>query len=259
MPNYSFLKISKLLLAVLVALFLTSLCGAAEVKKSTTNFNSGKTDKQALSVLREEARRYRQEGYDLQRVGDLDSALTFYQKAIELDKDYAVPYNDLGVISEAKGNDVAAEECYLQAIKIDPEFLSAYTNLALFYENKGDKDKAYTYWKKRAEKGAPEDLWTQKAKQRVGDTDIVNSKDPVGQAREQEILSITSEVKKDKTAIKGNNKTLTQDYFQKAKDAEQKGDDLTALTMAVNASQFDSSNTEIADFIDKIQARLLSK
>ncbi len=122
-----------------------------------------------LTSLQQNARKYRLEGLKEQNMGNLDAAMTLYQKAINIDPSYAVAYNDLGVIFEAKGFLDRAEECYQKAINIDPDYLSAYSNLALFYENKGQVDKAIMYWKKRADLGVAGDPWTAKAKNRYNE------------------------------------------------------------------------------------------
>jgi len=122
-----------------------------------------------LSEVQQNARTYRMQGLEQQNIGNLDEAMTLYQKAVGLDSGYAVPYNDLGVIFEAKGFVDRAEESYQKAITIDPDYLSAYSNLALLYENKGQVDKAILYWRKRADLGVPGDPWTLKAKTRYND------------------------------------------------------------------------------------------
>jgi len=122
-----------------------------------------------LTEVQQNARTYRMQGLEQQNIGNLDEAMTLYQKATGLDSGYAIPYNDLGVIYEAKGFVDRAEESYQKAITIDPDYLSAYSNLALLYENKGQVDKAILYWRKRADLGASADPWTLKAKARYND------------------------------------------------------------------------------------------
>ena len=58
-------------------------------------------DENVGTTLQREARDYRQEGVEYQRIDDLDTAMAYYQKAIELDPSYTVAYNDLGIIYEA--------------------------------------------------------------------------------------------------------------------------------------------------------------
>lgn len=111
------------------------------------------------SPLEQQARTYRDEGYRLQLRGDLDGALSFYQKASQMDPNFAQAFNDAGVILESKGQDERAIEMYEKAIKIDPTCLAAYTNLAFIYERKGDVSKATFYWKKRYRLGEKGEYW----------------------------------------------------------------------------------------------------
>ncbi len=118
-------------------------------------------------LLEEEARYYRRLGLRAQENGDLETALRFYQKAIQIDPYFSEVYNDLGVVYEALGKDKGAEESYLKAIEINPKNLPAYSNLALFYEKKGKFDKAAKYWKLRFKLGRRGELWREKARQHL--------------------------------------------------------------------------------------------
>lgn len=212
-----------------------------------------------LSELQSQARAYRAQGAQLQQHGDLDGAMSLYQKAIELDPAYAVAYNDLGVILEAKGFTDRAEESYLKAAKIDPGYLSAYTNLALLYQNKRELDKAAVYWKKRAELGSPDDPWTEKARQRLEDIRFALSDNPIEDFKEQEAIGLLKDVANEKSLLKKDNKELAKFHFKRAKQSYSKGDEVAAFKEAVDASQLDPSNTEIEEFIDKLERRLLSR
>lgn len=146
-----------------------------------------------LSELQKQARLYRSQGLEFQKAGNLESAMSLYQRAVELDPSYAVVYNDLGILYEVKGLIERAEQSYLQAIKIDPNFLSPYSNLALLYENKRQLDKAAHYWNKRIELGSSDDLWTQEAKKRLDDlTQVI----PELRQRyiEEEIIKLNKEI-----------------------------------------------------------------
>lgn len=115
----------------------------------------------------QDAKSYRAKGWEAQKKGNLDEAITYYRQATILDPDYAVAYNDLGVVWEAKGNAEKAKEMYLKAIEIEPSYPNSYSNLALFYESQGDYNKAALYWKKRANLGSPDDPYTTLAKSRI--------------------------------------------------------------------------------------------
>jgi len=229
----------------------------ATVKKSDSK--RAAEEEQNLSELQKTARQYRAQGLAFQNAGDLDSAMGFYQKAIEYDPLYAVVYNDLGVVLEAKGFTDRAEECYKRSIQTDPNYFSAYSNLALLYEGQRDLETAAFYWEKRAKLGMPDDPWTKKARARLNDIRLVLSDKPFEEAQEQEVVDLMRNVSSRKAAVRKDNKTLAKSYFNKAKLYYKKGDEVTALKLAIDASQLDPSNEKIEEFVNKIQSRVLSK
>lgn len=217
-------------------------------------------DKQGgLNSLETQAREYRDEGIKAQDLGDLDSAMKLFQKAIEIDPAYAVAHNDLGVIYEAKGMLDRAEESYLKAVRIDPYYLSTYTNLALFYEDKRELGKAAYCWKKRAELGDFNDPWTQKARQRLADIKLSLSPRPVQETREQDVLKLMKDVANEKYIVRHDDKMLAKKHFRKAKESYEKDDYATAVKEALDAQYMDPDNKEIRDFIEKAQHRALSR
>lgn len=192
--------------------------------------------------LKEEARIYRDKGYAAQGIGDLDTAMTYYQKAIELDPRYAVAYNDLGVIYDIKGFQDRAEASYIKCLKIDPYYQNAYFNLANLYEEKGDLRKAATYWKKRIQIGDPNDPWTQKAKQRLRNIGML-------------VEDIGRQLKRQEAVDSGG---TAQRLFINAKSNYLKGEYAAALKDAVTAQYLDPSNRDIEKFIEKIREKILS-
>lgn len=229
-------------------------------KKTGSAQNLSWQEEKNLSALQKQARMYRAQGLELQRIGNADDAMSLYQKAVELDPSYAIAYNDLGIICEAKGFTDRAEEYYLKSIEIDPDYLSAYTNLALLYETKRDLDKAAAYWKKRAELGLPDDPWTQKARKRLEDINLVLSNMPLEEVlREQEVVELLKEVATQKTVMEKDDKELAKNHFGKAKQSYDKEDYATAIKEALDAQQLDPANKEIEKFIEKVQTRALSR
>lgn len=122
---------------------------------------------QNRELLKEQARQYRKQGYNLQSVGDSQRALSFYQKAVEIDPLYVEAYNDIGVIYEEQGRLQEAEKFYQRALEIDPNFIPAYTNLAFLYEKTGDIKKSADYWKERYIRGQKGEYWHEVARQRL--------------------------------------------------------------------------------------------
>ena len=116
---------------------------------------------QAENLSEQEARAYREEGFKLQKSGDLEGALAYYQKAVQMAPNYDEVLNDLGVVYEALGQDFRAIENYKKVLAVNPKFLPAYTNLAFIYERLKDNKNAVKYWKKRYELGEKGGYWWQ--------------------------------------------------------------------------------------------------
>ncbi len=210
-----------------------------------------------LTELQNQARLYRTQGMESQHAGNLDMAMVFYQKAIQLDPLYAVAYNDVGIIYEARGEPEQAQECYLKAIQVDPRYLSPYSNLALLYENKRDLTNAAFYWSRRVELGSANDSWRQRAKKRLADIQTVLGGENVD-LREEEIINLMEDVVISKSVSKPDDKALARTYLEKAKLYYKNGNDVEALKTAADAKSLDPDNRKIDDFIDKVKVRLLS-
>jgi Flp pilus assembly protein TadD len=201
-----------------------------------------------------QARKYREEGLENQRAGNLPAAMSLYQKAIALDPTYAVAYNDLGVIYEAAGYPDRAKESYFKAIKIDPAYLGSYTNIALLYEEQRDLERAAFYWAKRAELGALDDPWTQKAASRFKDIRAVLSTRPAADAREEEVLGLIKDVSIYKSVFTKADKAEAQRHLNKAEQYYKKRKLTTALKEAYQAQDLDQNNPAIAEFFKKADA-----
>ncbi|MBU0548288.1 MAG: tetratricopeptide repeat protein [Candidatus Omnitrophica bacterium] len=212
------------------------------------------SSKEIIGAFSDQARKYREEGLENQRVGNLPAAMSLYQKAIALDPAYAVAYNDLGVIYEAAGFTDRAKESYFKAIKVDPAYLSAYTNIALLYEEQRDLERAAFYWAKRAELGSLDDPWTQKAASRFKDIRTVLSNRPVADAREEDILGLIKDVSVYKSVFNKADKVQAQNHLRKANQYYKKRKLTVAIKEALQAQDLDQANSEIKEFIEKIDA-----
>ncbi len=113
------------------------------------------------------AMQWRQIGYSHQKNKEYDKALKSYNKAVELHPNYACIHNDLGIIYFHLGVYDKAIVEFQKAIKLDNEYLASYSNLATVYEQIGDNKKAIEYWRKRVAASKSNDVWTQKAKQKI--------------------------------------------------------------------------------------------
>jgi len=74
--------------------------------------------------------------------GNLDGAISCFDKAIQLKPDYAEAYNNRGNAYDDKGDHDRAITDYDKAIQLDPNGAEPYFNRGLAFSNKGDLDKA---------------------------------------------------------------------------------------------------------------------
>lgn len=262
---------TRTLLIALICLFIPSSIFAVESFESLGNKNKtsgslyaffGKKEKKIdLTNLKEQAQYYRQQGLIQQRLGDLDKAMGFYQKAVALDPACVIAYNDLGIIYEMKGMQERAEQSYLQAIKLDPNFSSSYSNLALLYESRRNLEEALLYWKKRAELGQIEDPWTQKARQRCEDITVLLKKDAERRKyeREHKVINLMKEVAKDK-AVKQELATKKEAVSKKNEESlKQKESQVEAQTEEADVQYLDPANEEVKEFVEGFQRETLSE
>ena len=90
-----------------------------------------------------------QSAVDVYKSGDLTKAELLCKKLIEASPKVDFLYNLLGLILAGQGKIQTAIECYNKAIKINPNFAMPYNNLGLLYVNhKFDYKKAENFYKK---------------------------------------------------------------------------------------------------------------
>lgn len=90
--------------------------------------------RQAIHVAPDNPRLYSNLGYLRWMDGDVEVALSYYEKAIALDNEYEIPINNMGVIYlDMLGNVEKAIELFNRAIEIDENYALAYYNLGRAY------------------------------------------------------------------------------------------------------------------------------
>ncbi len=89
--------------------------------------------------------------------GRLDEAIYHYSQAIRIAPDYAIAFNDLGVVLYKEGKTDEAIDYYKRALKADPCLTSVHLSLAAALESKGNLDEAAEHYKiGLADKDIPE-------------------------------------------------------------------------------------------------------
>lgn len=234
-----------------------------------------------LTEFQKQARIYRIQGYELQKEGDLEGALSYYQKALYLDPNYVVVYNDIGILYESAGDTERAKEMYLRAIEISPTYPNSYSNLALIYEGEKDYAKAVICWIRRSCLGGKNDPWAEIASKRLGDI-VSFAPEAYGDIEEQykaniqqlrgkvpalgqfgylapqgQKVTLFNTEKVSSEAAGPDNKARAENYLKRAQDNFSKGEYVTALKEATVAGYLDPANSQINEFVDRIRKKLL--
>ncbi|MFT7582494.1 MAG: tetratricopeptide (TPR) repeat protein [Myxococcota bacterium] len=77
-----------------------------------------------------QAKDFRLHGQEMTRLGQLDDALGYYRKALELYPAYPLVHNEVGTLFVRKKNLRLAEMSFREALRLDPGFVAARANLA---------------------------------------------------------------------------------------------------------------------------------
>ncbi|QTA91412.1 tetratricopeptide repeat protein [Desulfonema magnum] len=87
-------------------------------------------------------------GIALKNQGKSDDAISCFQKALQLNPDFAEAYVFIGNIIQAQGKSEEAISCYQKALDIKPDFAIAYNNMGNIVKDLGRPDKAIWCYKK---------------------------------------------------------------------------------------------------------------
>jgi tetratricopeptide (TPR) repeat protein len=87
-------------------------------------------------------------GVVLQSQGKLSEAIVSYKKAISIKPDYASAYSNLGYALQEQGELEEAVSSYKKAISINPDYADAYSNLGNTLKEQGKLEEAVSSYKK---------------------------------------------------------------------------------------------------------------
>lgn len=103
----------------------------------------------ASELTAKEGINYFNEGVKAQKSGDLQTAMSAYQKAMFVGMDVVTYrkyiYNNVGAIYAETGNTTQAEEMFIESLKIDPAYKQANYNLGILYIKMGLCSKSLEY------------------------------------------------------------------------------------------------------------------
>ncbi|MDD5538016.1 MAG: tetratricopeptide repeat protein [Candidatus Omnitrophica bacterium] len=222
---------------------------------------SGEEKWTVASETKKMAADYRDKGLRYQQSGDMDTALIYFQKAVELDPTLAVGYNDIGVLYESKGWYDRAKQAYGRAIEIDPTLPSPYYNMGSIYEKEGDFDKAIYYYKQRVLIGDWNDEWTMKARQSlkglgVNDPELKQNFLDEQMARMESSEDIKGEPKGNDLNPK-RRKRDARLHLMRGKQLYSMGMFTEALKELSLASVLDPKSKEISKTLEEVQQKAL--
>ncbi len=203
----------------------------------------------ADNLLEEQAITYFNKAKELERKGDVEGAIEFYQKSILLDKSNIDIYNQLGVLYEKKGLPERAEAMYLKAISKNPLCLPAHNNLAYLYESQGEINKAVTHWRIRIALADSDDKWVDEVRKKLSkyDTSIVDLEKSIKASKEKTVATdLLDKVEESNQHVLEGRIYLQQKDFQ------------SALTEFEKAYKLNPSS-EIGNYIRKTEGFLKAR
>ena len=87
-------------------------------------------------------------GVIFEQIEDHQKAIDCYKKAIEINSSFPDAHNNLGVIFKKLGDNKKAIDCYKKAIEINPNYFNAHNNLGVIFLQTGDFQKAMDCYEK---------------------------------------------------------------------------------------------------------------
>src|SRR5256885_3485834 len=92
-----------------------------------------------------------EKGNTLVQHGRLQQAIRQYEKAVRIQPDLAIAWNNLGVANTAAGKFAEGERAYRRAFKVNPAYALAYYNLGAGFDQRGKYDEAIEYYQRAIE------------------------------------------------------------------------------------------------------------
>ena len=127
--KYVFIALIAVVLVSAGVLFMKSGKVNAPITDTTTDNTTDTTVKPQEFSYEE----YLQQGIQYESIGELDKAISAYQKAAQVKPEAYVPYSNIGSIYRQNKEFAKAEEAFKKALSIDPKSISVYRKLYELY------------------------------------------------------------------------------------------------------------------------------
>ncbi len=136
----------RLLITVLGAV-LVFICGRLSAQQLSLWQDAERLWRSAIGITPEVPMPYANLGVVLENKGDHDGALTMYAKAVALEPQFANALYNMGISFEAKQLVDSAVSCYARAIAADSTYTDAYVNLGNIFVRTGKLDDGINLFK----------------------------------------------------------------------------------------------------------------
>ncbi len=201
---------------------------------------------------------YHQQAEDALKQGDIDCAITYYQKIIALNSNDTVAHNILGVLYEGKNQLERAETEYLKTLSLEPKYLDAHINLARLYEKTNRTKEAVKHLENIIVLANPKDKRVPLAKSKIIEfTTPQERKDNIIRNIEKEQANKLIEgIIRDKRLIKEENKKKSQAHLSTGKKYYKRKEYSAALEEFKAALRYDQKNSNAANYIELCQEKI---
>ncbi len=202
-------------------------------------------------TLTQQAASYHQDAETALKKGDIDGAITCYQKIIAITRDDALAHNILGVLYEGKNELGRAENEYLAALSLDPKYIDAYFNLARLYEKTNQNDKAAENLEKLVTLLKPQDKRLAEIKNKILELTSPSERksDIVKKIEKEAADKLSKKVIQEKRLTRKENEKKSQSHFSSGKEYYREKKYPLAVEEFKAALKYDPSNHNVVSYI----------
>ena len=122
---------------------LGAVCAGQDELEVAINYH-----KKSVEINPDYAEGYNNLGIAFQKLGLFEEAVKNYKKTLKLKPDFSLAYNNLGVVLKSLNKLDEALLTSKKAIELDPKFADAHNNIGAILQDLGNYEEAYKFYKK---------------------------------------------------------------------------------------------------------------